>query len=298
MKKFKFHLDFKKIFSEIKYYVIGLYNKFDEDHVWVLSSGIAFNIVICSIPFTLIVISILGLYLNSESTAVKIQSYLGHTLGLPPEIRDKAMNIISGRTSEISRNSTLTAIIGAVGILWTASGLFSAMRDVLNRVFKIKLEVFYVWGKLKDISMVFSVLLFFILSFASTAIVQLIKAVDESFLNGIIHENFMLQKIIGFILGLLFSFIMFYLIYKVVPNGKINTKIALISAVTCSFLWELLKNLFTLYLTNFANYTAVYGTYAAIVALIFWIYYSSFVFVLGAEIGQLYNEKQLIQSIG
>lgn len=295
--KFKFRINYKKIYKEIKFYAVGLYNKFDEDHVWVLSSSIAFNIVICAIPFTLIVLSILGLYLNSEATAHRIDIYLNHTLGLPPEIRQKAMAIISSRTSEISENITWTAIIGGIGILWTASSLFSVMRDVLNRVFKTKLQVFYVWGKLKDISMVFSVFLFFILSFTSTLIVSIIRQVDQNFLNGFIHDYPILQKSIGFTLAYIFSFVMFYLIYKLVPNGKINTKIALISAGVGAFLWEVLKNLFTYYLLNFANYTAVYGTYAAIVALIFWIYYSSFVFVVGAEVGQIYNEKKLIQSI-
>lgn len=293
--KFRFRLDRKAIYQEIKYYAVGMYHKFDEDPVWILSSSIAFNIVICAIPFTLIVLSVLGLYLNSESTAQKINIYLSHTLGLPPEIRTKAMSIIQGRTSEISNNITLTAIIGGIGIFWTASGLFSAMRDVLNRVYKTKLVVFYVWGKLKDIAMVFLVFLFFILSFASTIIVSIIRALDKTVLNGLIHEYPILQRTIGFTLGLIFSFIMFYLIYKLVPNGKVHTKIALLSAITGAFLWEVLKNLFSYYLVNVANYAAVYGTYAAIVALIFWIYYSSFVFVLGAEVGQLYNEKILLK---
>ena len=293
-KRFRFRIDWKEIYKEIKYYALGMYHKFDEDPVWILASSIAFNIVICAIPFTLILLSVLGLYLSSENTAERINAYLGHTLGLPPEIRAKAMAIIQGRTAEISNNITLTAIIGGIGIFWTASGLFSAMRDVLNRVYKTKLVVFYIWGKLKDIAMVFLVFLFFILSFASTIIISVIRALDKTVLNGIIHEYPVLQRSIGFTLGLIFSFIMFYLIYKLVPNGKVHTKIALVSAFTGAFLWEVLKNLFSYYLVNVANYAAVYGTYAAIVALIFWIYYSSFVFVLGAEIDQLYNEKILL----
>ena len=293
-KKSSFRFDGKKIYTEGKYYALGLYNKFSEDHVWILSSSIAFNIIICAIPFTLILLSVLGYYLNSESTLNRIDAYLVHSLGLPQEIRVKAMNIIQSRTTEITNNVTVTAIIGGLGILWTASALFSAMRDVLNKVFKTKLEVFYVWGKLKDISMVFTVFLFFILSFSSTFIISIIRNIDRNFLGGFIHEYPVLQKAIGFSLGLIFSFIMFYVIYKLVPNGRVNTKIALISAITCAFLWEILKNLFTLYLINIANYAAVYGSYAAIVALIFWIYYSSFVFVLGAEVGQLYNEKKLL----
>jgi membrane protein len=87
---------------------------------------------------------------------------------------------------------------------------------------------------------------------------------------------------------------MFFIIYKLVPHGKINNKVVLTSAVTSTISWELLKVIFTIYLIHFSNFTAVYGAYAALVAVIFWIYYSSFTFVLGAEIGQLYTERKLL----
>jgi membrane protein len=88
---------------------------------------------------------------------------------------------------------------------------------------------------------------------------------------------------------------MFYLIFKLVPFGFVNPKVALISSITAAVLSESLKFLFILYLLFFADYQKVYGAYAAIVAVIFWIYYSSLTFVIGAEIGQLYKEKRLIK---
>jgi membrane protein len=88
---------------------------------------------------------------------------------------------------------------------------------------------------------------------------------------------------------------MFYIIYRIVPHGQVNRKVALFSAVSSAVMFELLKHLFTIYLVSFSNFTAVYGAYAALVSVVFWIYYSSFIFVLGAEIGQLYNEKRLLK---
>jgi membrane protein len=88
---------------------------------------------------------------------------------------------------------------------------------------------------------------------------------------------------------------MFYLIFKLVPQGFVNQKVALISSITAAILSESIKFLFLIYMISFANYQRVYGAYAAIVAVIFWLYYSSLTFVIGAETGQLYKEKKLIK---
>lgn len=287
--------DKEKFFSAIKYYSIGLYKKSDEDHIWVLSSGIAFNLIICAIPFTLIVFSIFGIYLSMGSTLSGIEHYTRTIIGLTPELREKIHSLVLSRVNEISENRTLTAFIGIIGILWTASGLFSTIRDVLNRIYKTKIEVFYLWGKLKDIGMVLLTTLFFILSLVSTFIISLIRTIDEIILGNTLSSIGFFHYIIPFLVGIIFSFLMFYVMYKLVPHGYIKNKIVLISSASSTILWEILKIIFTIYMVYFSNFKAIYGAYAAIVAVIFWIYYSSFVFVVGAEIGQLYNEKQLLK---
>jgi membrane protein len=236
------------------------------------------------------------MYLSSESTVEAIDDYLNTVVGITPELKEKIKVVVQSRVIEIASNKTLVGIIGVVGILWTASGLFSTIRDVLNKIYKIDLEVFYLWGKLKDIGMVILITLLFILSFASTAIISILKAVDERFFNNTLFSFGVIENFLTIFLGLLFSFLMFYLIYKIVPHGKIKNVVVLISALSSTVMWEILKFIFTFYLINFSNFTAVYGAYAAIVAIIFWIYYSSTTFVIGAEIGQLYHERELLKS--
>ena len=300
MKKrpFKIHIKFdrKAFFNGLKYYVKGIYDKFDEDHIWIQSAGIAFYILICAIPFTLILFSIFGIYLSSENATTAIDKYLNAIVGITPELKLKIKDVILNRMDEISSNKALTAIIGTLGILWTASGLFSTIRDVLNKIYKINLEVFYVWGKLKDIGMVFIVIVLFLLSFTSTAIISILKTIDDKFFFNTLFSFGIMDNIATIVIGLMFTFLMFYTIYKLVPHGRISTRVVIVSSVSSTLMWEILKFLFTFYLVHFSNLTAVYGAYAAIAAVIFWVYYSSTTFVLGAEIGQLYHEKKLLQS--
>ncbi|NOS84680.1 MAG: YihY/virulence factor BrkB family protein [Ignavibacteria bacterium] len=288
-------IDFRKIYEELKYYAIGFYNKFDEDHVWIMSASIAFNIIICIIPITLILTSILGIYLQREGAEVYLNDALNKAVGLTPEFKVKIMNLILGAIDELSSNSIMTAIIGSIGILWTASGLFSTLRDVLNRIYKTRSDTFYLWVKLRDIGMVFLILVVFLLSFSSTFILSIFQAIDKSFFGDAILNLGFTSTLLTHFIGLIFTFIMFYLIFKLVPQGFVSQKVAIISSITAAILYETLKYLFIFYLVSFANYQRVYGAYAAIVAVIFWLYYSSFTFVIGAEMGQLYKEKKLIK---
>jgi membrane protein len=287
-------IDLKKIYAELKYYAIGFYNKFDEDHIWIMSASIAFNIIICIIPITLILTSILGFYLQREGAEVYLNDAMNKVVGLTPEFKTKILNLVLGAIDELSKNSTLTAVIGSIGILWTASGLFSTIRDVLNRIYKTRSDTFYLWAKLRDVGMVFLILTVFLLSFSSTFILSIFQAVDESFFGDTILKLGFTTTLLTHTIGLIFTFIMFYLIFKLVPQGFVSQKVALISSITASILYEALKYLFIVYLVSFANYQRVYGTYAALVAVIFWLYYSSLTFVIGAETGQLYKEKKLL----
>ncbi len=291
----KSRYNLKKFYIDLKYYAIGYYNKFDEDHIWIMSASIAFNVIICIIPITLILFSVLGFYLQRDGAEIYLNESLNKVVGMTPELKTKITGLVLGGIDELSKNSMLTAVIGSIGILWTASGLFSTIRDVLNRIYKTKDDAFYLWGKLRDIGMVLLILVVFMLSFSSTFILSIFEAVDKSYFNDKLLSLGFTGNLLSALIGLIFTFIMFYLIFKLVPQGYVNQKVALISSFTAAILSESVKYLFLVYIISFANYQRIYGAYAAIVAVIFWLYYSSLTFVIGAEAGQLYKEKKLIK---
>lgn len=302
--RFKIKINWKKLFEGIKYYSHGLYSKFTKDHIWIMSAGIAFDLILCAIPFTLIVFSIIGTYLafTVTDTNKAINDYLETLVGISPEVKDKIKNLVLSKLGELTNYKTITGIIGVIGILWSASGLFSTIRDVLNKIYKTHFEPEYFWGKfknylsdkVKDVGMVFMTIILFILSFSSTFIVSLLKAIDEIMFKNALWSLGYTEKIVSIGLGVLFTFLMFYVIFKLVPYGRMNTRICLISSITTAILYELLKSLFTFYIIYLSDVT-LYGTYATIVSVILWIYYSSLTIILGAEVGQLYHERKLLK---
>lgn len=278
------------IYNTLYYYIDRLIDKFDNDHIWIMSSGISFNMLICLIPFFLILLTFLGIYLDSNIVQERLISYLNSILPLPGQYKDRFIFELTERTKEITANTFITGIIGLAGLFWTVSGLFSAMREVLRKVYQVNAELNYFTGKIRDFLLVIISVVLFLTSMIITSSVQVV----EMYSQGIFGEYITLtlfQKIVPFILGLVVSFCLFYVLYAYVPHYRIHKRVILFSSVVSALMFEALKYLFSLYILKIADYGRIYGTYATIVISIFYIYYVSVIFVVGAELGQLYFEK-------
>lgn len=291
-KAYKKITDLKPL-ETIVFYIKLLIEKFDNDHIWVLASGISFNILICLIPFVLIILSILGIYLDSEVVNERFVRYLDSVIPLPGQYKERAIFELVERTKEITSNKFITGAIGIAGLFWTVSGLFSTMRDVLNRIFRINTDVNYFLGKLKDFGLVILSVVLFLTSMAITSGVQ----IAEDYWSALFGEALTLtlfQRLVPFAIGFIVTFMLFYVLYALVPHWKINYKVILFSSLVACILFEALKYLFAVYVLKFANFGRIYGTYATIVISIFYIYYVSVIFVIGAELGEIYSRRNKI----
>ena len=290
MKKLLERIQNLKIYKTLYYYIDALLEKFDSDHIWIMSSGISFNMLICVIPFTLLLLTILGVYLDSEMVQSRLVNYLNSMVPLPGQYKDRFIFELTERTRELTANAFLTGAIGVAGLFWTVSGLFSAMREVLRRIYKVNTELNYFTGKLRDFVLVIISVVLFILSMAITSSVQIF----EEYSQGIFGEYITLtlfQKFVPMLIGFIISFGLFYVLYALVPHGRINKRVVLYSTFVSTIFFETLKFFFSIYILKIANYGKIYGTYATLVISLFYIYYLSVIFVVGAELGEIYYER-------
>jgi membrane protein len=75
------------------------------------------------------------------------------------------------------------------------------------------------------------------------------------------------------------------------PVVKIHKRSVAIGAMWASIFWVAAKILFGIYLSKFTTFSRIYGAYALGIVVAFWIYYSAAVFILGAEIAKLFDER-------
>jgi membrane protein len=269
-------------------FVTRVYHKAGQDDIFFLAGGIAFNVLVAAVPFLLMLIAIFGFVLpflvdDPETAAVEyVLSFLPASRTIIEFTQTEVSQIIAGRTQ--------AGVIGLLLFVWFSTRLMGSLRSVLREVFDLQEDRGIVQGKIFD---AFVVVIFGTLFLANTGITIALEAVHTYGVQllGVedVAEVRAFQAIYGQLLAFGFIFVMYALMYRYLPARRIPWRIALIAATFTSVAWELLKAGFAWYVANFADYTSTYGALATLILLVFWIYYSSVVFILGGEVGQVYD---------
>lgn len=243
-----------------------------------MAGSIAYYSFLSIFPLLLGVVAILGLFLPSETVQEQIFEFSEQYLpGSSQVIERNIENVITLR-------GTL-GIFSIIGLLWTGSAIFGAFGRVINRAWGIhKYRPFYL-RKARDLILAVCTSFLFLLSMASTVFSSVIPMIDLPALRTLV---IVANRLAGFIL----IFAMFSLLYKFMPNTKTSWRYVWLGAVVAAGLFEISRNVFTIYLNNFANYEMVYGSLATIIIFLVWIYFSAFILIIGAEIVSEYGRMR------
>lgn len=265
-----------------------VYNKSGQDDIFFLAGGIAFNILLGAVPFLLLLISLLG-YLLRTAVDDPRQVVLDYVLSILPASRS-VVEVTERLVEDVVTGTTRFGILGIVLLIWVSTRLISSLRSALRSVFDISEDRGVIEGKIFDTQMVIVAGTLFVANTAITVALEAAQTYGIQLLGlregGVVQAA---QAIYAQILAYAFIFLMFVLIYRYLPARRVPWRIALVCATFTSVAFELLKSGFALYVAYIADFPSTYGVFASIVVLIFWIYYSAVVFVLGGEVGQVYE---------
>lgn len=285
----------EEIKNFLKHYLGGLYRRAGDHHVFLFGSGLAFSLFLCLIPFVLVIFAILGSLSQADSAKQQLNSFID-TVVPYREYADYARQIIFSRISDIFEYKTLAGLIGGFGLLFVASGLFSSMRTILNNIFGVTKAKSDVVGKLRDFGMVLFIVFFVLMATVVLPAIDVLKNVTREWVLIKFFQFGGLQHLFISVFSFLIIFVTFYFCYRFIPYAKPSRKVPAVSAFWAAVFWEIAKRLFGYYLYHFASLSRIYGTYTFIVVLAVWIYYSSVLFIFGAEIGQLYRERLALKT--
>ncbi len=272
------------------HYFGGLYNRADDHHVFLMAGGLSFSVITCILPLILIIFSVLGVVLNEPSIAAEIRNLIDRVMPYE-QYADQIEEIVFRRVNEFILFKNVAGVVGAVGLFFAASGLFSSMRTALETAFKLTGVPSVLVGKLRDFGLVLIVIAYFLLSTAILPGLDITQELaDQAGLLERFHLEFLTDFIVqGFTFVLIFA--SFFLIYFGIPTPRPPKKTILVTAIWAAALWQVAQLLFGFYITNVVTLRRVYGAYFFLIVAAFWIYYTSLVFIMAAEIGQLYRER-------
>ncbi|MFC1785236.1 YihY/virulence factor BrkB family protein [Candidatus Neomarinimicrobiota bacterium] len=283
----------KKIVSFFKHYFGGLSTRFGTHHTFLFSGGLAFSLFTCIIPLVLIVFWVLGNFLNSKEMELQVITIINTII----PYNDYAIftkDIILNSVNDVIKIKDIAGILGIVGLFFAASGFFRNVRTILNKINGTDKSINIIIGKLRDFLAILSAILLFSISVLLFPILEILKSIAINtpylqFLNTPVFKN-----ILTIVFPLLLIFVICFILYTFIPTVKIQKRSALVGALWTSLLWVSAKIVFGYYLSNFQTWGIIYGVYALLIVIAFWIYFTSAIFIIGAEIAKLFDERLLI----
>lgn len=270
---------------------------FGEDILF-LASGLAFNCLFTMIPLFLLAASGLGVFLNSSQAGISQINEILDTI-FPPQpfainIKDSILAVIS----DVIEYRRSLGIFGIIILFWTATSLFDALRSVLHRIYHLKRTRGFFVSLMHDIFFILLIFILFITSNISIWAFTLVENVMRNFPE-LGYFNFaIVSDTLPTTIVIVLTAIMFYIVYRYIPDTKPPKRAGIISTITTTVLWVISGKLFALYLGRFSAIGTIYGPYAFILVLLIWIYYSSIIFIIGGIVGQTYWERYKLKEAG
>lgn len=281
---------FRRILEFLNHYVGGVWKRMDENHLFLAGAGIAYTLVISMIPFVMIIFAVVGNFVSIEQLESSLIQLIDTVIPYP-EYADYTKRVILSRIPGVIEYKTFAGYVGTLGLLFTSTWLFSSMRTVLNRIFGVSKDKGAFIGILRDFGMVILLIFFLLLS---NIVLPGLNILFDFAENIEFLKSFRISEFLNLVFSF-FSFViifcLFYLFYYLIPYEKLSKKVPAVAALWATILWEGMRSIFGYYVTNFLSTNKLYGAFLLIAVVAFWIFYSSVLFVLGAEIGQLYRER-------
>ncbi len=279
----------------VRDYLKRVWDNSAEDNVLFLAGGIAFNILLASIPFFLLLITGLT-YLAGAVTrlnsSLAIHEFIGRLLpveGGPAGAWAHAM------ADDVIRTRGSVTIWSALLFAWLSTRLFGSLRTALADVFDIENERGIIGGKIFDFQITIVATVLFVASTVVSSYLALgttrgLRVLIEAGLRSDVMSN--MEYWIGRALAFVFITAMFFALYKYLPVRKVKTRPAFLAALFAGTLFELAKNVFKLVALSLNPQSIYTGTIAALVIIVVWVYYAALIFLIGGEVGQVYELRR------
>lgn len=283
--------------QQTKYFWKKSLNLLSDKDIFFNASAITFNLFICAIPFTLILISIIGYILSFDTAFEEIVRY-GTELIPVFTFESTESDIIQG---EETLENLLTPLVGARNVFGIAGliilmlftqGLLHSFKHVIFDVFDIKDKK----HPLKDIlynflgfGVIGSIFLFFSLVISVISILDL-SVIRIPYTDIVIRLPWV-YDLLDFTLPIIFTFFLMYTIFRFVSERRISPIVSLTGATIYTVLFELAKLLVSLYLGYaFSTYQYFYQGYAIFVIIGIWAFYTSLLFVVSVILTRAFKE--------
>src|SRR5947209_9650799 len=243
-----------------------------EVHTFAFS--VAANAILSFFPFVLLLMTIIRRVFHSTVMYETVLQLLRDFLPAGQEFVIRNLNALVGAPHRAQ-------IVSLVILLITSTGIFMPLEVALNRIWRFPNNRSYLGNQIIALGLAFACGILSLISIALSAgnvfLLRMLAFGHELFLFRIL--DFMTAKVFATIT----SMAIFFLIYWLLPNGKVPPRTVLPAAIIMGLLSEILKYSYILLLPRL-NFQEVYGPFALSVSMMFWAFLSGLLLLAGANL--------------
>jgi len=243
-----------------------------EVHTFAFS--VAANAILSFFPFVVLIMTLIRRVFHSRVMAEVVMQLLRDYLPAGQDFVIRNLNAMVNARHQVQ-------VVSLVILLITSSGVFLPLEVALNRVWRFPNNRSYLGNQFISLGLAFACGVLALLSIALTAgPVAFMEFLLRGYGTGFV-------RVVGFLMMKLFaiaaSIAIFFLIYWLLPNGKVPARAVLPAAIIMGLLSEALKYAYIMALP-WLNFQEVYGPFALSVSLMFWAFLSGLLLLAGANL--------------
>ena len=253
--------------------------KWTNDWSMNLASMLAYNLITTIFPILLLILSIAGMVLHALFVTQLGTLSAAISAGLPTELQ-RYIDVNALLKSLITITGPL-AVVSLVSLLWIGSNLFANMENAFSIIFRTPGR-HMVAQRLMALAMVLVLAALLPISLGAASFVTAGSAGFQRFLPWPLG---LVLSIVGPLTSLAVLWVLFLVIYIVVPNIRVRFRDAWPGALTAAILFGMFEVLFPLYFELFLHGDTRYGAAGAtILVVIVWLWIFALITLLGAQI--------------
>jgi len=239
-----------------------------------LAGSVSYFSMMALLPFCLFLIAIFGYF-------------LGHYPGLYEFLSNRLTSffpdITSGITKELGKLISFRAIGTFSLVLYGLLSIqvFASLENAINIIFKVKKRRNFLWSIVLSLLIITFIILMLFISFMATTLIPLIKTFSYVFPD--LKIGLITRVLLQYAVPFLTIFFMVMMMYIFFPKVRVRASHAFSGALFTTIFLEVAKHLFTWYVGTVIKFGTIYGPLSAFVVFLLWVFYSSCIFLIGAE---------------
>ncbi|MBE9042721.1 YihY/virulence factor BrkB family protein [Oscillatoriales cyanobacterium LEGE 11467] len=276
-------MNLKKIWKLIR----EAFQEWQKDKASRLAAALAYYTVFSLAPLLIIAIALVGAIFGEEAARGEIVGQIQGLVGL------EGAKVVETAIENANKPDTgnVASIISVVVLLFGASGVFAQLQEALNTIWDVKAKPKTgIWGLVRKRILSFSAVLGIAFLLLVSLVVSAVLSILGHYASGLLPGADFLWQILNIAVSLGFITVLFALMFKYLPDVKIQWSDVWVGAAITAALFTIGKFALGLYLGG-GSFGSAYGAAGSLIVFLSWVYYSAQILFFGSEFTQVYARR-------